>query len=76
MLIYLTTPLQAFNYLHYLPGVVAEVEVYPLRLDEALGINDDKTHLGHAGHRAHRLAGFGQHIVLAGNPQVFIVEDG
>jgi len=59
-----------------LSGILAKVNIHSLRPDDSLRVNNDEAHLGNTAHTAHRLAGFGQEIVLAGHRQLFIIEDG
>lgn len=59
-----------------MPSVLAEVDIHPLHPDDPLRVNNDETHLGDARHAAHRLAGLGQKIVLGGDCQILVIENG
>ena len=70
------TSSQIFHDFQNLPAIPTVVDIYPLHPNDALGVNDHKPHLGDAGHATHWLTAFWQEIVLAGNLQIFIIQNG
>lgn len=52
--------------------MVAEIDVHALNADRASAISNHEPHLWNAGHSAHWLIRFRQHVVHSRNPQVRI----
>ena len=62
------------QYLEYLVGVGAKIQVHALDADRASSIGDHKAHLSHTAHHAHWLIRPGEHVVGAGDLQVRVQE--